>query len=339
MNCANVCPKGLNPAKAIAETKKLIAERAASRERRSRPIRADGGRRRPARRDARSGQSRLVQLGRLPARSASPQRPAGCCSSPTGRAAAICRMFPTEAHMNMGGSLHGGSVMSFIDMSMFAGGLCAGMERGHYVTLDLTTHFLARGQAGLAARRACRAGQADPRPRLPPGRRQAERRALLQLQRHAEAGEPAATRPSHDADPSGAPTTQLIAANELKPDPAQAARRRRARSACRRASAIRRQFFSRLFGSQQRGPGRRLSVGRRRARQVDADGPRLRAHRRRAEAPRPLPRIHARDARAAADERARARKAIRSSPSPRRSPPRRSCSASTRCRSPTPPTR
>ena len=25
MNCANVCPKGLNPAKAIAETKKLVA--------------------------------------------------------------------------------------------------------------------------------------------------------------------------------------------------------------------------------------------------------------------------------------------------------------------------
>ena len=28
MNCANVCPKGLNPAKAIAETKKLMVERA-----------------------------------------------------------------------------------------------------------------------------------------------------------------------------------------------------------------------------------------------------------------------------------------------------------------------
>jgi succinate dehydrogenase / fumarate reductase iron-sulfur subunit len=27
MNCANVCPKGLNPAKAIAETKKMLAER------------------------------------------------------------------------------------------------------------------------------------------------------------------------------------------------------------------------------------------------------------------------------------------------------------------------
>jgi uncharacterized protein (TIGR00369 family) len=67
---------------------------------------------------------------------------------PDGPGRGITRMFPTEAHMNMGGSIHGGAVMSFIDMSMFTGGLCAGMERGHYVTLDLTTHFLARGQAG-----------------------------------------------------------------------------------------------------------------------------------------------------------------------------------------------
>ena len=67
---------------------------------------------------------------------------------PDGPSRAIVRMFPTEDHMNMGGSIHGGAVMSFIDMSMFAGGLCAGMERSHYVTLDLTTHFLARGQAG-----------------------------------------------------------------------------------------------------------------------------------------------------------------------------------------------
>jgi succinate dehydrogenase / fumarate reductase iron-sulfur subunit len=27
MNCANACPKGLNPAKAIAEAKKMVAER------------------------------------------------------------------------------------------------------------------------------------------------------------------------------------------------------------------------------------------------------------------------------------------------------------------------
>ena len=67
---------------------------------------------------------------------------------PNGPGRALTRMFPTEAHINMGGSLHGGAVMSFIDMSLFAGGLCAGMARGHYVTLDLTTHFLARGMPG-----------------------------------------------------------------------------------------------------------------------------------------------------------------------------------------------
>ena len=67
---------------------------------------------------------------------------------PDGPGRGLVRMFPTEDHMNMGGSIHGGAVMSFIDMAMFAGGLCAGMERSHYVTLHLTTHFLARGQAG-----------------------------------------------------------------------------------------------------------------------------------------------------------------------------------------------
>jgi len=67
---------------------------------------------------------------------------------PDGPGRGLTRMFPTEDHMNMGGSIHGGAVMSFIDMSLFAGGLCAGMQRGHYVTLDLTTHFLARGRAG-----------------------------------------------------------------------------------------------------------------------------------------------------------------------------------------------
>ncbi len=30
MNCAKVCPKGLNPAKAIAEIKKMMVERKAA---------------------------------------------------------------------------------------------------------------------------------------------------------------------------------------------------------------------------------------------------------------------------------------------------------------------
>ncbi len=68
---------------------------------------------------------------------------------PDGPGRGICRMLPTQAHQNMGGSLHGGAVMSFIDMSLFAGGRCAGMAEGHYVTLDMTTHFLARGRPGV----------------------------------------------------------------------------------------------------------------------------------------------------------------------------------------------
>ena len=39
---------------------------------------------------------------------------------------AVVRMFPEERHMNMGGSIHGGAVMSFIDMALFSGGFCAG---------------------------------------------------------------------------------------------------------------------------------------------------------------------------------------------------------------------
>ena len=35
---------------------------------------------------------------------------------------AVVRMFPEPRHMNMGGSLHGGAVMSFIDMALFSGG-------------------------------------------------------------------------------------------------------------------------------------------------------------------------------------------------------------------------
>ncbi|MEO7503797.1 MAG: PaaI family thioesterase [Sphingomicrobium sp.] len=68
---------------------------------------------------------------------------------PEGEGMARVRMFPTEAHLNMGGSIHGGAAMSFIDMALFAGGRCAGMGEGHYVTLDCATHFIARGKIGV----------------------------------------------------------------------------------------------------------------------------------------------------------------------------------------------
>ena len=59
------------------------------------------------------------------------------------------RWFPDDSHVNMGGSIFGGAILSFIDLALFAGGRCAGMGPGHYVTLDLATHFIARGEVNV----------------------------------------------------------------------------------------------------------------------------------------------------------------------------------------------
>ena len=206
------------------------------------------------------------------------------------------------------------------------------------MTLDLTTHFLARGQAGIAARCPCRAGQADPRPRLPAGRGQAERRELLQLQRHAQAGEPAQRTVVAMTDPFGSPTTQLIAADELKPDAAQA-RAVAALDRLQRASRSRRIPLRACSARERRRPGRRLPLGRGRARQVDADGPRLRRTSTSSPSGASTSTRSCSKPTSGCARRASARKAIRSNPSPSRSPPKRSCCASTRCRSPTRPTR
>ena len=58
------------------------------------------------------------------------------------------RMNPTEALLNPGGSVHGGAIMTFIDMALFAGGKFGGQLPGHFVTLDCATHFIARTMAG-----------------------------------------------------------------------------------------------------------------------------------------------------------------------------------------------
>ena len=239
----------------------------------------------------------------------------------------------------MGGSIHGGAVMSFIDMAMFAGGRCAGMARGHYVTLDLTTHFLARGKAGHAARRACRAGPADARPRLPAGRRPAGRRALLQLHRHAQAREHAPTDPRHDRPGRAAPMPRWSRRASSSP-----IRRRRAPSprstGWRHRCSERDGLLDRLLGKRRTGLRRRLSVGRGRARQVDADGPRLRPYRRRA---RSAGSISTRSCSKPTSGCARRAKSEEGDPidAGRRADRRRSagCSRSTRCRSTTRPTR
>ena len=68
---------------------------------------------------------------------------------PDGDGRARVRMFPAEEHLNHGGSIHGGAAMSFIDMALFAGGRCAGMGEGHFVTLDLHVQFVGRGRPGI----------------------------------------------------------------------------------------------------------------------------------------------------------------------------------------------
>jgi len=65
----------------------------------------------------------------------------------TGRAR--CRMFPDVAQSNLGNIVHGGAILTFIDMAMFAGGYAAGASLGPSVTLDLSAQFLAGARLGL----------------------------------------------------------------------------------------------------------------------------------------------------------------------------------------------
>lgn len=62
---------------------------------------------------------------------------------------AVCRMFPEERHSNLGDMVHGGAILTFIDMALFAGGRLAGAKVMRAVTLDLSTRFLSRGRIGV----------------------------------------------------------------------------------------------------------------------------------------------------------------------------------------------
>ncbi len=61
---------------------------------------------------------------------------------PEGPGRGRCRMFPDRRQSNLGEAVHGGAILTFIDMAMFAGGHAAGAALGHAVTLDLSAHFL-----------------------------------------------------------------------------------------------------------------------------------------------------------------------------------------------------
>jgi uncharacterized protein (TIGR00369 family) len=62
---------------------------------------------------------------------------------------ARCRMFPDKAHSNLGDVVHGGAILTFIDMALFAGGRLAGANVAYAVTLNLDTQFLSPGRLGI----------------------------------------------------------------------------------------------------------------------------------------------------------------------------------------------
>src|SRR4051794_7068877 len=66
-----------------------------------------------------------------------------------GAGKARCRMFPDIAQSNLGNIVHGGAILTFIDMAMFAGGYAAGADLGPSVTLDLSAQFLAAARLGV----------------------------------------------------------------------------------------------------------------------------------------------------------------------------------------------
>lgn len=62
---------------------------------------------------------------------------------------ASCRMFPEPRHANLGNMVHGGAILTFIDMAFFAGGRMAGAEVIRAVTLDCNVRFLSPGRIGV----------------------------------------------------------------------------------------------------------------------------------------------------------------------------------------------
>ncbi|HET9428718.1 MAG TPA: PaaI family thioesterase [Allosphingosinicella sp.] len=62
---------------------------------------------------------------------------------------ATCRMFPELRHSNLGNMVHGGAILTFVDMAFFAGGRLAGADVIRAVTLDCSVRFLSPGKIGV----------------------------------------------------------------------------------------------------------------------------------------------------------------------------------------------
>ena len=59
------------------------------------------------------------------------------------------RMTPERRHSNFGDNVHGGTLLGFIDVALFAAMRTFGLaDVGPAVTLDLNTHFIGAGKVG-----------------------------------------------------------------------------------------------------------------------------------------------------------------------------------------------
>ena len=67
---------------------------------------------------------------------------------PEGEGRARVRMFPDRTHSNLGDVVHGGAILTFIDMAFYAGGHMAGMSDTAAVTLDCSVQFISAGALG-----------------------------------------------------------------------------------------------------------------------------------------------------------------------------------------------
>ena len=60
---------------------------------------------------------------------------------------ALVRMSPERQHSNLGNVVHGGAMLGFIDVALFAASRTFGLiSAGTAVTLDLNTHFVGGGR-------------------------------------------------------------------------------------------------------------------------------------------------------------------------------------------------
>lgn len=61
------------------------------------------------------------------------------------------RMLPRHEHSNMRGAIHGGALLGFIDIALFAAARGFGvLSAGGAVTLDLSTQFIGGGAIGVS---------------------------------------------------------------------------------------------------------------------------------------------------------------------------------------------